>query len=871
MDRNSQARNVNVAPYPGLASFGDSAADRELFFGRDKESQTLLEMVLAENLVLLFARSGVGKTSMINAGVLEPLRTRGFFPVVVRLTHDPNRGPIQSVYECVAEQATRDHVIVSDESSTKSLWEYFYTTQFAKNGKLLRPVLILDQFEELFTIMGPQKSRRESFVRELADLARQRVPEQVRKRETGKLETLHETDTSDPERQRIVSLLYEGAGPEVKTLISIREDFLAEIEGLKSELPTIFRNSFRLEPLSIDEARKAIEEPTQQKELLGDNRFTFAPGVVDRMLDFLRIQKVGGKFVRANSIEPVQLQILCQHFYRQSLRKRQPQQGGTGAAQVTEGAIPEITLTDLGGRNGMKRAMVGYYHRVLKQFPRFRLGWSTRGYRPSLCNFLIINRARAAIRTLAENKLVTPGGYRNSISVDVIERGVGVPDHDLTELVDERLLRTEPRLGSHFYELTHDTLLRPLLKARRRRRRYWAAAIFIPLLLLLYLPGFAVLHRSLELRSYYLELGSRKRNVSNQNLSPEERIANFKLLVNAPRFRDCSKCDLTTRPGTPQIDLHSFRAFGIGLSEAHLDGANFKDAIIAYSDFTKATLTKADFTNANLFSSDLTGAVLTQAKLNNAKLGNTDFTNATLTDAKLAGASVDGADFTNATIDPAAFQAKDDKGEITLETVWWTAIWSSEKLKELKEALPNKSIKDSATFQKELKNYTENAEGWAAPVDLNTFSSLDEESRMDYQKQAAEAYNLLAWYLAVRGVDLDKAETDARKARLYEPTADRLMDTLGFILLQVGKYDEALPLLQQSLTSRQQAASDPARIGLAHYHLALVLDRKGDKAQAQVHFDQAKQSGYRPTFECLVAPPSDMTGCDWPNPRKSMR
>jgi hypothetical protein len=75
--------------------------------------------------------------------------------------------------------------------------------------------------------------------------------------------------------------------------------------------------------------------------------------------------------------------------------------------------------------------------------------------------------------------------------------------------------------------------------------------------------------------------------------------------------------------------------------------------------------------------------------------------------------------------------------------------------------------------------------------------------------------------------------------------------------------------LQDSLKTRQ-GASDPYRIGLAHYHLALALDRKGDEQQAQIQFGLAKEKGYRPTYECLLTPPSDMTSCDWPNPRRDL-
>ena len=84
--------------YPGVQPFGDNEIQRELFRGRDEEKYELLQLVLAERLVLLFARSGIGKSSLISAGLLEPLRDRGYFPMVVRVSGSSD-GPLESLYE----------------------------------------------------------------------------------------------------------------------------------------------------------------------------------------------------------------------------------------------------------------------------------------------------------------------------------------------------------------------------------------------------------------------------------------------------------------------------------------------------------------------------------------------------------------------------------------------------------------------------------------------------------------------------------------------------------------------------------------------------------------------------------------------------
>ena len=95
-------------PYPGLASFQDTPGDRALFFGREKERLELLDLVLSEPLVVVFGRSGLGKTSLLNARLFEDLRQRRFLPVPVRLTHDPDGGPVASLLANVRTAAAAE-------------------------------------------------------------------------------------------------------------------------------------------------------------------------------------------------------------------------------------------------------------------------------------------------------------------------------------------------------------------------------------------------------------------------------------------------------------------------------------------------------------------------------------------------------------------------------------------------------------------------------------------------------------------------------------------------------------------------------------------------------------------------------------------
>src|SRR3954453_9343428 len=63
-----------VTPFKGLASFTDSELDASLFFGRDRDIQTIAANLIASRFTVLFGVSGVGKSSVLSAGVLRRIR-----------------------------------------------------------------------------------------------------------------------------------------------------------------------------------------------------------------------------------------------------------------------------------------------------------------------------------------------------------------------------------------------------------------------------------------------------------------------------------------------------------------------------------------------------------------------------------------------------------------------------------------------------------------------------------------------------------------------------------------------------------------------------------------------------------------------------
>jgi len=74
-------------PYKFLDYF--ETADQPIFFGRDEEADILQNQITAHKLTILFGQSGVGKTSLINAGVIPRLEEEGYTSLYLRVLHEP--------------------------------------------------------------------------------------------------------------------------------------------------------------------------------------------------------------------------------------------------------------------------------------------------------------------------------------------------------------------------------------------------------------------------------------------------------------------------------------------------------------------------------------------------------------------------------------------------------------------------------------------------------------------------------------------------------------------------------------------------------------------------------------------------------------
>ena len=409
--------------YPGAQPFRDDEFSRRTFFGREPASVALTDQILANRLVIVYAKSGLGKTSLLNAGVAPRLREANSLPIFVRV-NDIKNGPLFSVLEGIKAEAERQQVEYVPGDTT-SLWSFFKTVEFWRNDILLTPVLILDQFEELFTLQSQEA--REGFLSELGYLIRGIAP---------------------PTQPKIESTASEGP-PSIRVVLSLREDFLGLLEEASDHIPEILDHRYRLAPLTYEMASKAITGPAAIEARDASTRaFRLEPDVVTSILAYLTKSASGARSSGGRQVEPFHLQLICQRIESIAAFKQKQSSG-----EIV------VNFKDLGGDAGLAETLENFYTDAIRSLPARYL--------------------RGAVRVLCEQYLISPEGRRLSVEERELLRQLKLPRETMSQLVERRLLRTDRRSDSTYYELSHDALVQPVLASRRVQAMVvsWAAVL----------------------------------------------------------------------------------------------------------------------------------------------------------------------------------------------------------------------------------------------------------------------------------------------------------------------------------------------------------------------------------------------------------
>ena len=259
-------------PYVGPRTF--TSKERRFFFGREREARDLLSLVISERLVLFYAQSGAGKSSLINARLIPALQEKEGFLVlpVGRVNGELPEGvdEVDNIFifnlllsldqsnkspERFARMTLKDFL---ENLVTEDGERYYYAAPAddapaEEEAVYEEPphILIIDQFEELVnTHLARWQERRLFF------------------------EQLNEAMKADP-------MLW--------VLLTLREDYVAALRPYMRMMPNNMRARFYMQRMEAPAARQAIEEPAR---LAGR---PFAPGVASTLVDNLRQIRVPGQ------------------------------------------------------------------------------------------------------------------------------------------------------------------------------------------------------------------------------------------------------------------------------------------------------------------------------------------------------------------------------------------------------------------------------------------------------------------------------------------------------------------------------------------------------------------------------------------------
>lgn len=261
------------SPYLGLRPFQEFHQNK--FFGRDEEIHILIDKILANRLTLLVAASGVGKSSLLQAGVMPALRMSGLGDLVYH--NDWATDPCLTLKHSVIAHFIKQQRINADyKANLKQPLKQFLRIHSLLADSAL--IILLDQFEEFFYYQrfSPQ---RELFIKELAAAVR---------------------DMKTP----------------CTFVFSMREDFAMELAAFKPWLSGVFDQVYRIEKLNLTAARKAIIKPLESLS------FGYQPELIETLLNDLgqrerqeplNIHKMEEQTTLL--VEPPHLQIVCQHLW----------------------------------------------------------------------------------------------------------------------------------------------------------------------------------------------------------------------------------------------------------------------------------------------------------------------------------------------------------------------------------------------------------------------------------------------------------------------------------------------------------------------------------------------------------------------------
>jgi hypothetical protein len=228
------------------------------------------------------------------------------------------------------------------------------------------------------------------------------------------------------------------ASSPIWALFSMREDYIGGLDRFIRYLPGLLRATYRLDLLTPEAAKIALQEPA------ADQNIVFTDKAADELLRRLARVKVqrpchGAEEIEAPYVEPFQLQVVCRKLWE-------------SLAEEKGGQIDSIEIGDIERHGDIGRALRGYYADIVGMVAR------------------TTKAGESVIREWFETQLISEQHFRIQTLTGPVS-GEADSGEILRALQDAYLIRSDTRVGSTWYELSHDQLIEPILDSNEEWRR----------------------------------------------------------------------------------------------------------------------------------------------------------------------------------------------------------------------------------------------------------------------------------------------------------------------------------------------------------------------------------------------------------------
>jgi HEAT repeat protein len=446
--------------------------DADVFFGREAEISAVVGDILANKLLVLFAPSGSGKTSLLNAGIAPALRDLGtvdendpgIHMVTIRLSADitPEESALRALRNALPVKPSPGQSLHNFLEATCSIRK---PQDKATPDTLPTPplgiVLVFDQFEELFiSLFKDHPDVRAEFADKLAKII---YDENLR----------------------------------AYVVLSLRSDHFHHLSEFRSVIPSIFQNNTNLElrPFERAAALRVIEGPAQRKE----SGFSWEPGLPERIVHDL--EKLSGERDR---VFPLHLQIVCYDLFERL---------DQGKGLITTAHYKQAT--EALGQTGKTPAAAMIHNRIIGPLEGIG-GRARRRQLYRMLRELMTAQGAKFPRTFTELRRVIPKKYLLPL---------------LEQLEKKSLLRhMTAAAGETYYELRHDYLARtiaPWLDAQEAKFRTGDLQRRIALVTVLVLLAVAVYKLGRDWFTYTASFGPDSKRPSELLLNRKDTIGRF--------------------------------------------------------------------------------------------------------------------------------------------------------------------------------------------------------------------------------------------------------------------------------------------------------------------------------------------------------